>query len=362
MSDLSLIVLRGAGLELHVTPLGAALVRLLAPDRQGALADVLLGYDSRERYAAGGTYFGSVVGRCANRIALGRFQLDGAQHQLACNNGPNALHGGPGGFHAREWAVEALLGEQGEPLPAGAGSPAGVRLAYTSPAGEEGYPGELRASVTYLLRADAGDGLGGAGRPALLTRFAATCDAPTLVNLAQHAYWNLGGHASGSVMGSHSLRLAAERYTPVSEDLIPTGRLEAVAGTPFDFSQPTLLGARAAEVPGGRGYDHSFVLGGDPGRGAAAPPAPPLLAAELRHAASGRVMRLFTDAPAVQLYAGGFLAAEAGKGGVTYCQHGGLCLETQIHPDAVNQPGFPSPVLRPGERYSHTMVTQLFAE
>jgi aldose 1-epimerase len=324
-------------------------------------ADVTLGYDTAEEYAKCSTYFGSVVGRCANRIAQGRFTLDGTAYQLACNNGPNALHGGPTGFHTREWSVESLLGEDGQALAADASSPSGVVLAYTSAAGEEHYPGELRARVTYLLRRDDGSGLGAAGgAPALLTRLQAECDAATIVNLAQHAYWNLGGHGSGSVLPSHSLRLAAERYTPVDDTQIPTGELAAVAGTPFDFTAEKLLATDAGGVPGGRAYDHNFVLGGANAlRPSAQAPSPPELAAVVCHAGSGRRMELFSDAPGVQLYTGGFLAGEKGKGGAVYPQHGGLCLETQDFPDAVNQAkhGFPSPILRPGQQYSQTMVS-----
>ena len=192
-------------------------------------------------------------------------RLDGKSYNLACNNGENALHGGPGGFHRRWWRVDALLGADGAPAAEGA-TPAGVRLAYTSPDGEEGYPGELAASVTYLLTTHAG-GPGGAPAPSLLTRFHAVSSAPTLVNLAQHAYWNLGGHDSGDVLG-HELRMGASRYTPVSKSLIPTGELADVAGTPFDFRAAKPIGADKAAVPGGRGYDHNYVLDGPNGASA----------------------------------------------------------------------------------------------
>ena len=209
-----------------------------------------LGYDTAEEYARCSTYFGAVVGRCANRIAKGRFTLDGVAYQLACNNGQNALHGGPTGFHTRQWSVEALLGEDGKALPADSSSPSGVVLAYTSAAGEEHYPGELSARVTYLLRRDDGSGQGAAGgSPALLTRLEAVCGAATVVNLAQHAYWNLGGHGSGSVLPSHSLRLAAERYTPVDDTQIPTGELAPVTGTPYDFTTDKSWAAQMRSAP-----------------------------------------------------------------------------------------------------------------
>lgn len=242
MDTLRLVALRGGGLEAHVSPLGATLVRLLAPDRRGAPVDCVLGYDSADEYLAAGTYFGGVVGRCANRVAAGAFTLDGVRHQLATNNGANALHGGPRGFHTRWWSVEALLDATGAdvaPPPPGASPPplppAGVRLRYTSPDGEEGYPGSLTAVVSYLL-CSRSPAPGAPPRPSLVTQLRATCDVPTIVNLAQHAYWNLGGHASGSVLLSHALRLWASRYTPVDEGLIPTGDTPTVVGTPFDFT------------------------------------------------------------------------------------------------------------------------------
>ncbi len=255
-----------------------------------------LGYDDAASYEASGTYFGAVVGRCANRIARGAFtcaarrrvrgarkpsggcwpltrraalarRLDGASHALACNNGANALHGGPAGFHRRWWRVEALLAGDGAPLPPGAdATPAGVRLAYTSPDGEEGYPGELSCSVTYLLAPHAGGDAAAAPAPALLTRLeASVAGRATLVNLAQHAYWNLGGHAAGTIL-AHELRMpSASRYTPVTDALIPTGELAPVEGTPFDFRAAKPIGRDAAAVPGGRGFDHNFVLDGPNG-------------------------------------------------------------------------------------------------
>jgi len=360
-TPLRTIALKGCGLEAHVATLGATLHSFLAPDRAGRLDDLLLGYDTAAEYLQASTYFGAVVGRCANRIARGRFTLDGEEHQLAINNPPNALHGGPTGFHTREWSVEALLDGDGKALPADStAQPAGATLAYTSADGEEAYPGELRCRVTYLLRRDDGRG-GGAtgGAPALLTRFeASVAGRATLANFAQHAYWNLGGHTSGSVLPSHSLTLRAERFTPVDSTLIPIGEAAAVEGTPFDFRADKMLGTDAAAVPGGRGYDTNFCLGGaNAGRPVAAPPSPPELAAVLSHPGSGRRMELYTDAPGVQLYTGGFLDGEPGKGGAVYVTHGGLCLETQDWPDAINHAGFPSPVLRPGERYAHTMVS-----
>lgn len=365
---LSCIVLRGAGgLEAHVSLLGAAIVKLLVPGRFDEPVDVVLGYDTREAYAKNSTYFGSVAGRCANRIARGRFSLDGVSYQLVCNNGVNALHGGPTGFSFREWSLDAMLDAEGNPLPSSAADEdiAGVRLRYVSAAREEKYPGQLDATVTYLLRPDDGSGEGDAGgeeeelHPALLTRFSASTGAQTIVNLVQHSYWNLGGHDSGSVLSTHTLRLNAERYTPVDGTLIPTGELAPVADTAFDFTIAKHLGADSAEVPGGAGYDHNFVLSGENAmRAASTPPFPPSLAAELTHLGSGRRLRLWTDAPGLQLYTGGYLNAEPGKDGALYGLYAGVALESQNFPNAINEPGFPSPVLRPGERYEHTMVLQ----
>lgn len=255
--SLSCVELRGAGLEARLSPLGAAIVSLLAPDRSGVLSDIVLGYDDVAHYAHNSTYFGAAVGRCANRIAGGRFWLDGQAFRLTCNDPPNALHGGPTGFSTREWSVDALLDERGEDLPPDAPAPAGVRLSYASASGEEHYPGSLAATVSYLL---CGVDAGGEGHamPSLHTRFTATCDEPTLVNLVQHTYWNLGGHDSGSVLDSHTLRVAADRYTPVDATLIPTGELASVNGTAFDFSEPKLIGAA---IPFG-GHDVNFVLSG----------------------------------------------------------------------------------------------------
>ena len=293
-----------------------------------------------------------------------RNSIDGLPFQLVCNNGENALHGGPTGFHTRQWSLDHLLGADGTPLPSTSETvPSGVQLSLVSADGEEGYPGELHAKVTYLLHRHSGESAN-EPHPALKTAFEATVvGVPTVVNLAQHAYWNLGGHDSGDATQTHVLRLHAARFTPVSESLIPTGDL-APADWPFNFAQAKLLSDGLAAVPSGRGFDHNFVLDGPHAMRSATttPRCPPSIAAELFHQASGRCMRLFTDAPGVQLYAGGFLDNERGKAGAVYQRHGGICLETQIFPDAINQPGFPSPILRPGERYVHTMVTQFFTQ
>jgi aldose 1-epimerase len=334
-------VLRSAsGFEVHLLATGAVVQRLLAPDRAGVLADVVLGFDSVEPYKDGTSpYFGAVVGRVANRIAGAAFTLDGRAHALAANNGPNCLHGGVRGFSRVEWR----LAERGGGGPDGASEHA--RFEYRSADGEEGFPGALEAAVTYSLDA--------AG--ALRVEFSATADAPTLVNLAQHSYFNLAGAASGEDVLGHELQLHAERFLPVDDVQIPTGEAVPVAGTPMDFRAPARVGARIAEVggPGPGGYDHCYCL-----RGAAdAAPAEPVPAATLRHAASGRRLDVSTTAPGVQLYTGNFLDGSlVGKGGARYGLRAGLCLETQSWPDAVHSPAFPSAVLRPGERYHHVAV------
>ncbi|MEW6072645.1 MAG: aldose epimerase family protein [Planctomycetota bacterium] len=317
------------GLVMKVTDYGAIITELHLPDRDGRFADVVLGHDSLDGYLDGHPYFGCIAGRCANRIARGRFLLDGKSYQLACNNGPNHLHGGDVGFDKHIWEAETM------DTPAG---PA-IRLSRLSPAGEEGYPGNLRATVTYTLT----------HANELVVEMAATTDAPTLCNLAQHTYWNLAGHASGPVL-DHLLALNAERYVPVDETLIPIGAFARVAGTPFDFRTPKPIGRDLSSVGGDPvGYDHDFVLEGDP--------AVMKLAARVVEPVSGRVLEVRSDQPGCQFYGGNFLdGSEVGKGGAAYRQYGGFCLETQRHPDSIHHPDWPTVVLRPGEEYRHTIV------
>ncbi|HZW09753.1 MAG TPA: aldose epimerase family protein [Phycisphaerales bacterium] len=324
-----------AGMRAGITNFGATVTELWAPDRDGRHADVVLGYDTLDEYRRGECYFGCMVGRCANRIARGRFDLDGERFTLAANNGPNHLHGGVRGFSKVVWDAEPLRLGDGD----------SVRMTYRSRAGEEGYPGTVEVSVQFALT-EAGE---------LRIEIEAETDAPTVVNIAHHGYWNLGGHESGTIR-EHELTLHADRYTPVDATFIPTGELAPVEGTPFDFREPTPIGRRLDALarvgptdPGG--YDVNYVLNGEPRRLRAA--------ARVRDARSGRVMEIRTDQPGVQLYSGNYLAGEPGKGGARYPKHAGLCLETQHFPDAVNRralPGWPDPVLRPGQRYRHTMV------
>lgn len=329
-----------SGIELDVTTYGGIVTRLVVPDREGRLADVVLGHEGLKAYVAGTPYFGAIVGRYANRIAAGRFTLDGVEYELARNDGPNHLHGGTRGFDKVVWSAE----------PYSTGSEAGVALTHVSSDGDEGYPGELSVRVTYALT---GDG-------ELRIDYEATTDAPTIVNLTHHGYWNLAGHETDDILG-HELTVRADRFTPVDETLIPTGELRSVEGTPFDFREATAIGARIEaddeQLAFGGGYDHNFVLKGWENDGALRS------AAVLRDPASGRVMEVLTTEPGLQLYSGNFLdGSDIGKGGIAYEHRGGLCLETQHFPDSPNQPGFPSTVLRPGETYRSTTVYRFTAE
>ena len=319
------------GLRARLTDFGAILVSLETPDREGRLADVTLGYDALDGWVADACYMGATAGRYANRIAKGRFTLDGRTYRLATNDGPNHLHGGVKGFNKVLWSG------QGVQVPGAAG----VAFRYPSPDGEEGYPGALAVTVTYTLT-DADE---------LTVEYAATTDAPTIVNLTHHSYWNLRGGGQGDTLG-HELTLHADRYTPVDATLIPTGELKAVAGTPMDFTRPTGIGARIADVPGG--YDHNWVLRGPDG--ALSP------AAEVYEPHTGRVMKVLTTEPGIQFYAGNFLDGRLrGKGGAAYRKHAGFCLETQHYPDSPNQPAFPTTVLRPGQTYRQKTVHRFSA-
>ena len=317
-----------AGLEARIMTYGAILVSLKTPDRAGALADVNLGFDSLEGYLGTHPYFGAIIGRYGNRIAKARFTLDGAEYRLAVNNNENTLHGGLKGFDKVVWTAEPVRGEKS----------AGLKLTYLSKDGEEGYPGNLAVTVVYTLT-DADE---------LEIRYEATTDKPTVLNLTNHAYWNLKGEGHGDILG-HVLRLEADRITAVDSpvNLIPTGEIAPVAGTPFDFTAPHAIGERIALVEGG--YDHNFVLRSGGGTLA--------LAARVEEPVSGRVMEVWTDQPAIQLYTGNFLdGSVVGKGGKAYMKHSAFCLETQHFPDSPNHPNFPSTVLRPGETFRSVSV------
>ena len=329
--------MRAGAFSMDVLSVGCAISRLDVPDRFGRMANVVLGHADLADYATGPReYFGVVVGRVGNRIADGRFVLDGRDHRLSVNVGSHHLHGGANGFDRRPWRVVDQRAD---------GESASLRLRLVSPDGDQGYPGELTATVTYTL---SGDG-------ELRFDYEATTDASTLVNLTQHSYFNLGGEGSGDVLG-HELAIDADAHCAVDGTLIPTGELRPVDGTPFDFRRARSIGValqgrdRQLELAGG--FDHCMVL-----PHWAATHRTVRHACTLSDATSGRRLRVATDQPGVQFYSGNFLDGTArGPAGVAYSRHAGLCLETQHFPDAPHHAGFPSIVLRPGERYTATTV------
>ena len=323
------------GLKARIMTYGALLTELHVPDRDGKLGDVVLGFDNLKAYLTGNPYFGCTTGRYANRIAKGKFTLNGVDYQLAANNDPNHLHGGLKGLDKRVWDGIQLASSAG---------PA-VKFTYVSPDGEEGYPGKLTMSVTYTLTPS----------NELRIDYEARTDKATPVNLTNHSYWNLAGAGSGDVL-EHELTLFSDFYTPVDPTMIPTGEIRAVQGTPLDFRTPTVVGLRIAQIkpdaktnnPGG--YDHNFVLRRSK-LGKVRP------AARLHDPKSGRIVEISTDQPAIQLYSGNFLDGTlTGKNGKVYNQHDALCLETQHYPDSPNQPHFPSTILLPDAVYRTTTV------
>ena len=320
------------GMQVKITNYGGIVVSWLAPDRDGKLADIVLGYDTLDGYLKETPYFGAIVGRYGNRIAKGRFELDGQEYTLATNNDDNHLHGGLRGFDKVVWDAESGVHEKGPRL----------TLTYQSADGEEGYPGTLSVTVIYTLT----------DQNELAIAYHATTDKPTHVNLTNHSYFNLAGQGNGDILG-HELTLHADRFTPVDKGLIPTGELQSVAGTPLDFLQPTSIGSRINQKQDQQidycgGYDHNFVLSG---KGALK------LAAEVHEPTSGRMLEVLTDEPGVQFYSGNFLDGTiTGKANKTYHQRNGFCLETQHFPDSPNKPEFPTTVLRPGEVYNTTTV------
>jgi aldose 1-epimerase len=331
------------GMTVKVMTYGATITELWAPDKEGQLSDVTLGFDTLKGYQQKDTpFFGCVVGRYANRIAKGRFTLDGTEYKLATNNGPNHLHGGNKGFDKAVWKwVREMRGRRsfwsnGKLTPAEFVS---ITLQHVSPDKDEGYPGQLTAKVTYTLT----------DRNELRLDYRATTDKPTVVNLTNHAYFNLAGHDKGDILG-HELTLKAEKFTPADDTLIPTGKIEPVKGTPFDFTKPMTIGSRIGKLKGEpQGYDVNYVIDGKPGT--------LRLAAVVREPKSGRVMEMETTEPGVQLYTGNFLDGKAkGKGGAVYKKHAGLCLEAQRYPDTPNRKDFPTAVLRPKEPYRQTTV------
>lgn len=326
------------GMKVAITTYGGIAVSLTAPDREDKYADVVLGYDNLDGYLAGSPYFGAIVGRYGNRIAKGKFTLDGTEYTLATNNDENHLHGGIVGFDKKVWDAQGSVGRAGVSL----------TLTCTSPDGDEGYPGNLEVKVVYTLTND----------DELKIEYHATTDKATPINLTNHSYFNLAGQGSGDILG-HVLTINADRFTPVDAGLIPTGELRPVEGTPFDFRKGTAIGARIGadneQLKFGGGYDHNFVLNKDGDD--------LTLAASVYEPKTGRVMEVYTKEPGVQFYCGNFLdGSNVGKGGKVYNYRNGFCLETQHFPDSPNHPSFPSTILRPGEEYSTTTVYRFFAK
>jgi aldose 1-epimerase len=324
-----IFTLRNAnGIEIKATNYGGIITSIVVPDRNGRPGDIVLGFDDLQAYVKDSPYFGAIVGRYGNRIAKGHFTLDGHTYTLAVNNGPNHLHGGLKGFDKVIWHAEPLAGSTG------------LVLSRRSPDGEEGYPGNLDVRVTYRLTDD----------NRLVIDYHATTDKATPVNLTQHSYFNLAGE--GDVLG-HELTIDADRYTPVDANLIPTGELAPVEGTPFDFRKSTAIGARIdtpnLQLKNAGGYDHNWVLNRK-GTGLQ-------LAARVVEPKTGRTLEVSTTQPGLQFYSGNFLDGTLkGKGGRVYVKHAGLCLETQHFPDSPNHPDFPSTILRPGEQYDTQTV------
>lgn len=321
------------GFEARITNYGGILVSLKAPDKDGKLDDIVLGFDDLAGYVKQNPFFGTLTGRYANRIAKGQFTLDGKTYKLFVNNGPNSLHGGKAGFDKKVWTAKEVLKDDA----------VGLELNYVSKDGEEGYPGTLNTTVTYWLT----------NNNELRLDYAATTDKATVLNLTNHSYFNLAGAGNGTIL-KHVVQLNADQVTTVDETLIPTGELKAVAGTPLDFTKPMEIGVRIDDAKDqqmvfGKGYDHNYVINGAPGT--------LRLAAKVTEPTSGRVLEVSTDQPGVQLYTGNFLDGTLkGKGGKVYPRRSGFCLETQHFPDSPNKPNFPTTVLKPGEQFKSTTV------
>jgi aldose 1-epimerase len=326
------------GMEVKILTYGGTLREVIVPDRDGNFANVNLGFDNMADYETMSPYFGNITGRYANRIALGKFSIDGEEYTLAINNEPNALHGGLKGFDKVVWAAEEVESDEG----------LAVQFSYLSPDGDEGYPGNLDTKVTYTLTEG----------NEILMDYLATTDKTTVVNLTNHAYWNLAGEGAGTI-DDHVLMLAADNYTPVDPTLIPTGEIAPVVDTPFDFTTPTAIGERNRsdheQIVIGRGYDHNWVLNRPSYDDRSW-----MLAARLSEPTSGRVLEVWTEEPGIQFYAGNFLDGTIyGQASTAFRQGDGLALETQIFPDSPNQEGFPNALLAPGETYQ-TRTSYLF--
>jgi aldose 1-epimerase len=317
-------------MEVKILDFGGTIVSIKVPDKNGVMGDVVLGFEKMDEYANNGPFLGTLIGRYGNRIAKGKFMLDGVEYTLAVNNGPNHLHGGIKGFDKVLWNAAMVDTKHGKAL----------KLTYTSKDGEEGYPGTLNVMVTYSLTAQNG----------LVIQYEATTDKKTVVNLTNHAYFNLRG--SGDIL-DHQLMINAASYTPVDNGLIPLGTVESVKNTPFDFTTMTAIGQRIGDdneqLKLGGGYDHNFVLN----KGSETLS----LAAEVYEPTTGRLMKVLTTQPAIQFYSGNFLDGSlTGKGGMVYSKRSGFCLETQHYPDSPNHPDFPTTVLNPGEKYFEVTI------
>jgi aldose 1-epimerase len=317
-------------LRAKVMEYGAILIALEVPGREGKLVDIALGFDNLAPYLRGHPLFGSTVGRYANRIAGARFTLDGVEYKLTANSGKNHIHGGGNlRFDKVVWKGQPVRGDGW----------VGVCLSHLSKDGEEGFPGNLDCTITYVLNND----------NELQIRYEATTDKPTIINLTNHSYFNLAGAGNGDVL-NHEVTINATLYLPAGEGLIPTGEIHTVKGTPLDFTQPQTIGARIEELTQTRGYDHCYVLGGSPGSAS--------LAARVYEPTGGVVMEVSTTEPGVQFYTANGMKGLQGKGGNVYGNHYGFCLETQHFPDSPNKPHFPSTVLRPGQKFQSTTVFQ----
>ena len=329
---------KNADIEMKLTNYGARIVSLMTKDKDGKMGDIVLGYNSVDGYVAEAkadkkTYFGAIVGRYGNRIRAGKFSIDGHQYQIPPNNNGNALHGGPHGFDEKLWTAKQI--------------PDGVEMSLVSPDGDMGFPGTLTVHVRYTLVGDS-----------VHINYSATTDKPTVTNITNHSYFNLSGDGQGDILGE-VLMLNANGYTPVDAGLIPVGGVKPVAGTPFDFNTPTVIGKRIndanEQLKLGGGYDHNWVLNGKNGV--------MKVAAKVHDPKSGRVLTVSTTQPGVQFYSGNFLdGSYTGKAGVKYQKRTGFCLETQHYPDSPNHAEFPSTVLRPGETYHEVTVYKFLAD
>ncbi|KAL5817857.1 hypothetical protein ACOSQ3_026235 [Xanthoceras sorbifolium] len=328
--------LNNGSMQVKITNYGATITSLSVPDKNGNQADVVLGFDTVEPYVKGAApFFGCIVGRVANRIKEGKFTLDGTEYTLPINKPPNSLHGGFKGFDKMIWQVAEY--KKGE-------NPS-IAFKYHSRDGEEGYPGDVSVNATYTLTSST---------TMRLDMEAVPENKPTPISLAQHTYWNLAGHNSGNIL-DHSIQIWGSHITPVDQNIVPTGEIMQVKDTPFDFTAEKKIGASIHEVPG-LGYDHNYVLDcGEEKSGLKH-------AAKLKDPSSSRVLNLWTDAPGMQFYTANYVNGVVGKGGAVYGKHSGVCLETQGFPNAINQPNFPSVVIRPGEKYKHTMLFEFSVE